>query len=350
MDAPFPRQMGSKSNHALSLQRHLHDQMMSQSEFCDVTLIVDNVEIKAHWCVLVSCPYFQSLYDSGLVERFSGTIELNIAKSAAVRSALDFLYLGNLEISYESVPELLKVADYFQITELKKVCQDYLYSVNITTDNCVQICLLCSLYDLDLYTRAFDFLRGNLPEIMQKEDILSLTHDSVMSLLSDPSLCYVSQIDFFNFVVRWVQFEEKSRIVHFEELFCALNIHRIPVKILDEEVAKHKFVNDSEKCLDSVLSLKSKYNAGLIQEDSGTRDVIIVTGGSGDGVYFRTLFHAFPFSECVPASAVYGFIISEERWIELAPMPDQMEKHLMTYNPQGYLYVYNTEKNTVQFE
>ena len=29
-------------------------------------------EVKAHWNVLVSCPYFQSLYDSGLDEKLSG--------------------------------------------------------------------------------------------------------------------------------------------------------------------------------------------------------------------------------------------------------------------------------------
>ncbi|XP_021339408.1 kelch-like protein 11 [Mizuhopecten yessoensis] len=342
MDIPFPRQFGSKSAHALLLQQHLHDQMMSQSEFCDVTLVVDNVEIKAHWCVLVSCPYFQSLYDSGLAERFSGTVELHIGKPGAVRSALEFLYLGNVKISYDNVQELLEVADYFQIMELKRACQDYLYSVNINTDNCVRICLMCSLYDLDLYTRAFDFLRGNLPEVMQKEDILSLTHDSVLSLVTDLSLCYVSQSDFFRFIVRWVQFEEEVRLTYFEELFCALNLLGIPKKYLEEEVEQHKFVSGSEKCKDEVLSVKSKYKAGLIEEDSGMRDVVIVAGGSGDGLYFNNLFHLFPFSESISVCSVYGFVVNEGRWIELAPLPVKMRKPVVTYDPLGYLYVFNT--------
>ena len=38
MDIPFPRQMGSRSDYALKLQEHLYDQLLSQSEFCDVTL------------------------------------------------------------------------------------------------------------------------------------------------------------------------------------------------------------------------------------------------------------------------------------------------------------------------
>ena len=38
MEIPFPRQMGSRSDYALKLQEHLYDQLLSQSEFCDVTL------------------------------------------------------------------------------------------------------------------------------------------------------------------------------------------------------------------------------------------------------------------------------------------------------------------------
>lgn len=43
MDDPFPRTMGNRAIHAISLQRHLHDQMMSNSELCDVVLVVDKV-------------------------------------------------------------------------------------------------------------------------------------------------------------------------------------------------------------------------------------------------------------------------------------------------------------------
>lgn len=37
-EEPYPRQMGNTTTHAVKLQQHLHDQMLAQSEFCDVTL------------------------------------------------------------------------------------------------------------------------------------------------------------------------------------------------------------------------------------------------------------------------------------------------------------------------
>ena len=38
MEVPFARQMGNKQAYALKLQEHLYDQLLSQSEFCDITL------------------------------------------------------------------------------------------------------------------------------------------------------------------------------------------------------------------------------------------------------------------------------------------------------------------------
>ncbi|CAG2236680.1 unnamed protein product [Mytilus edulis] len=187
----YPRNMGNKSSHALKLQQHLYDQMSSQTEFCDVTLMVGDIEVKAHWNVLVSCPYFQSLYDSGMDEKVSGKVILHIGKLAAIRSAIAFLYVGTVEISYENVRDLLEVAEYFQISDLKQACRDYLFSVEVTVDNCVQICLLCSQYDLDIYNKTYDFLRGHLPEVMKKDDILTLTHDSILAFIMDQTLSYI---------------------------------------------------------------------------------------------------------------------------------------------------------------
>ena len=42
-DTQYPRCMGTKNGHAVKLQQHLHDQMLAQSEFCDVTLVTGDI-------------------------------------------------------------------------------------------------------------------------------------------------------------------------------------------------------------------------------------------------------------------------------------------------------------------
>lgn len=232
------------------------------------------------------------------------------------------------------------MAEYFQITDLKRSCQEYLYSVELTTENCVQLCLLCSLYDLELYTRAFDFLRGHLPEVMKTSDIMTLTHESVISLLKDETLRYVSQEDFFDFVVKWVNNDLECRGDNFSELFCALDLLRVSKEVLETKIEEEPLVKKFEECVLHVLNVKMKYMTGLLPNDSGEKECILLAGGCGHHIYLNNLFHLFP--DSISVNNIYGYIINEERWTELAPLPHQMRKPIITFDPSGHLYVFDT--------
>ncbi|ESO91983.1 hypothetical protein LOTGIDRAFT_217137, partial [Lottia gigantea] len=234
MDEPKhpKREMGRKENHAVKIQDILYEQFVSESEFCDVTLLVGDEKVKAHWCILVSCPFFQSLHDSGMKESFEVKIRLNYGTPWAMKEALKFLYLGTISVTYDKIKELLEAAEYLQITDLKKCCNDYLCMTEINEENCVQLSLLSSLYDLDLYNSAFKFLRGHLPTVLKGEDALTLTKDSVMSLLTDETLTYVPQETFLEFITKWTEQDEDFRSEFFKELFLALNLQNIPKSVL----------------------------------------------------------------------------------------------------------------------
>lgn len=271
----------------------------------------------------------------------SGKIHLHIGKVPAVRSAISFLYTGVAEISYETVKDILEVADYFQIAELKSCCQNYLESVTMTVENCVQMCLLCSLYNLEFYNKVFEFLRGHLPDIMQQEDALTLTSESVMSLLTDVTLSYVEQKQFYEFIIKWVEFDLKNREVFFPDLFCSLDLKRIPRDVLEKEIENYPLVKKEESCQVHVLNVKMKYITGLIKEDDGVREAILVAGGCSQ-VMFESIFHVYPFRESLAVNSVLGYILAEDRWIELAPLPYQMRQAIMTFCPKkNCLYIYD---------
>ncbi|KAK3597442.1 hypothetical protein CHS0354_040182, partial [Potamilus streckersoni] len=300
-------------------------------------------ELKAHWCVLVSCPYFQSLYDSGLKERISGKVNMSIGKPEALRSAVNFLYDGLVEISYDGIRDILEVADYLQITDLKKACTEYLSSVEVTIENSVNLCLLASLYDLDIYNRMYDYVRGHLPDLMKRGDILTLTHDSILGLLMDETLTYVKQEDFFNFILKWISHDLENREEYFKDMFCALDLQRISKDFLEKNIESCPLLNNSEECKLHVLNVKMKQMAGLIPEENGHRDVILLAGGSGHGLYFHTFLQLFPLADMISLNNIYGYVIQENRWTELAPLPYQMKKPFVTNDSQNnYMYVYDT--------
>ncbi|WAR17415.1 hypothetical protein MAR_032009 [Mya arenaria] len=73
--SPSSRGMDMCSSVAVNkaVMKQLYNQMLKQSNFCDTTVSFgegDNwASMKAHWCVLVHSPYFQSMYRSGLREK-----------------------------------------------------------------------------------------------------------------------------------------------------------------------------------------------------------------------------------------------------------------------------------------
>lgn len=305
--------------------------------------------MKAHWCVLVSCPYFQSLYNSGMTEKQAGIVHISIGKVSAVRAAITFLYTGTIQLNYGIVKDILEVADYLQIDDLKSACTSYLMAVDINIQNCVHLCLLASLYDLDIYNKVFDYIRGHLPEVMEQEDTLSLTADSVLEMLQDKSLNYVAVSDFYKFIVKWVEYDKKNRQAHFESLFCELDLKRVPQDFLESTVEKSDYVVNSDKCKVHVLNVKMKHMAGLLPDETNT-DVILVVGGCGMGQLFHSFFAVpfLPISDIISINHVYGYIISENRWTELAPLPFSMRRPLVAFcNSTNCLYVYDASTGAI---
>lgn len=343
----WPHSLGSalllygrfKDQHAMKLQELLYQQTLQNSDFCDVTIHIGDTTLKAHWCVLVLCPYFQSLYDSGMKESKTGELTLNFGSPFAMKEAIKFLYTGQVHLTFEKVRHLLEVADYLQISDMKQICIDFLFTADLTLDNCVQIALLSSTYNLEhLYQRSFQHICAYLPELLLKDDMLQLAKDSVQSLITDSTLSYVKRELFFDFIVRWTEHEREKREGSFEELFCKLDLKAMSPKFLADCVENNGFVLASERCKMQFLEAKIQGMAGLSAGSSDTKDVVVLCGGSG----YETNFLASVFMGNGAVDTMYAYIIQEDRWTKLPPMPLAIRKPLVAVNEQGQVLVFDS--------
>ena len=274
----------------------------------------------------------------------SGKVHISVGKQAAIRAAITFLYTGTVTLEYSSIKDILEVADYLQIDDLKQECTSYLMSVEVTVNNCVNLCLLASLYSLDIYSRVYDYIRGHLPEVMNNEDTMSLTSDSVLELLRDPTLTYVARKDFFNFIIKWIEHDRESRTKYFEAMFCELDLKKMSREFLEVDVETCQLVKDSDRCKVHLLSVKMKHMTGLLPSD-GKTDVMIVAGGCGLTPMFHALF-SVPYLPIMPEmqtiSTISGYVIDENRWVNLAPLPIPMKSPVISFHEASCcLYAYD---------
>ncbi|XP_052762185.1 kelch-like protein 18 [Mya arenaria] len=303
---PAPREIDSAVNVNQAVMKQLYSQMMEQSDLCDITVSFGEGSMKAHLCVLVHSPYFQSMYNSGLKERQQGEVYIGIGKPKFVKMALIYLYTGKVAIEYSTIKDLLEVADYLQIDSLKEDCSRYLRDVKLTVANCVPLCLMSSLYNIEYYSDVFNFIRAHLSDVINQQEALKMSPASVTSLLADPTLSYVPREDLFNFLFRWIQFDPENRSKYFEDMFSVLDLSRMSLQFLTDILQRCKYVMSSEKCLKRTFEVVQIIRDGDVDMSDKT-DAFVFSGSLNSYKNDRS---------------VYLYAIKSKCWVKLPTLSD----------------------------
>ncbi|KAL3682622.1 hypothetical protein R1sor_000644 [Riccia sorocarpa] len=129
----------------------------------------DGKSVYAHRFVLAGrSTVFQRMFDTEMNEKKSGIIRVEDTPAPVLRSLVNYCYTAEIEFTEEAPPnELLKVADKYEIEDLKAVCEDEL-SKHISKDNLSKRVTLARLYNakkLDRMTQ--EFFKENFDAVYQ---------------------------------------------------------------------------------------------------------------------------------------------------------------------------------------
>ena len=115
------------------------------------------------------------------------------------QALLDYMYTGNMVISGQRVPELLRLANHFLIEHLKQGCIAFLER-NITAANCFSIKEQIERSGcLSLVHTVESFILCNIGDIVQHEEVLEFTYSKLEQLISSKvcrllSECHVTPL------------------------------------------------------------------------------------------------------------------------------------------------------------
>lgn len=119
-----PQQFCLRWNNYQSNLTSSFDQLLQTQSFVDVTLSCDGQSLKAHKVVLSACsPYFQSLFMDNPCQH--PIVIMRDTKYCDLKAAVDFMYRGEINVSQEQIPALLKVAESLKIRGLTDVSGDH---------------------------------------------------------------------------------------------------------------------------------------------------------------------------------------------------------------------------------
>jgi BTB/POZ domain-containing protein 9 len=93
----------SEVNHVKQLSMDI-GYLFNNTDYCDIKLIVDEIEFKAHKIILAArSGYFRALLFSGMKETNCDTIKISEAKPDAFKLLLQYIYTGKISLQNEKV-------------------------------------------------------------------------------------------------------------------------------------------------------------------------------------------------------------------------------------------------------
>lgn len=101
------------------------ESLLSSGHSADVWIKVGSEEIPAHKLILCArVPYFRKMFDSGMKEAVNNKVEIPDTDPALFKQLLKFIYTGKVEPNLkDSAFALLQLADFYDIQDLKNICE-----------------------------------------------------------------------------------------------------------------------------------------------------------------------------------------------------------------------------------
>lgn len=196
-------------DHVSFLSDNLSD-LVDNSDYSDITLMVENVAFPAHKVILATrSEYFRALLYGGMKESQPGTtqIELKDTSASAFGILLKYMYSGRLnllEIKDENLLDILGMSHRYGFVDLESAISDYLKAI-LNISNVCLIYDIANMYHLtSLCQVCKEFIDKNAQEILVNETFFTLSQSSIKELISRDSFC-APENTIFNAVVKWTE-------------------------------------------------------------------------------------------------------------------------------------------------
>lgn len=190
-------------------------EMRDYEELCDITLQVNDKEIRAHRVVLAACsPYFRAMLTSGFTESKLHTISLQDCDETSVELMVDFLYSCNIKLNASNVEGVLAAASLFQIPLVVEACGKYLEKL-ITIENCLGIQSLAMQFSLDnLESSVASFVSWNFVDLARETEFVLIPYQQLKQIVKSDTLHVRAEEDVYEAVMRWFRHDKIERLRH----------------------------------------------------------------------------------------------------------------------------------------
>ena len=199
---------GCKDIHCANSMTSL-SKLRQEGSICDTYLLVGDQRIPAHRCVLViGSDYFRARFMGPLREENNPDVDLStvVSNPTIVEKVVDFLYEGVIDINEEALEDILKLASFLLISEIKTYCSQFMEKT-LCVGTIVKYYILAVEHVIDIEKQLKETVRTRFHDwLIFDESVLQITPYQLGVLMKSCDIFeYCSYADMLKFVTDWVE-------------------------------------------------------------------------------------------------------------------------------------------------
>jgi len=142
----------------------------------DIAITTTKTTFMAHKAILTArSTVFAAMFSVNMLEKELSTAAIADFDDDVVKGMLEYIYTGETELMGERAPDLLQIAEKYDLPGLKEDCE-YVIAEHLTFDNAAEILVMAHLYNAGyLKPRVIDYINCNKEEVKKTKSFQKVT-------------------------------------------------------------------------------------------------------------------------------------------------------------------------------
>uniref|UniRef100_UPI00398F1F12 kelch-like protein 9 n=1 Tax=Pristiophorus japonicus TaxID=55135 RepID=UPI00398F1F12 len=251
---------------------------------CDVILEAEGVTFPAHKVVLASASSYCKLL---LQSQHDKAIKLNNVSARGLKHVLDFIYSNRLDLTLDTIEDVLKAAESLLVRDAIKLCFSFLEE-HLSQRNCLDIFKITQKFGPEeLKQKAFLYLNQHYKYILENHHYLvELDKAALCKILENNDIQEYSELELFNCASMWLH-HDKHRLKDAADVLKRIRFCLISATDLQKYVQEISIMKTDSQCykyLQEALSYHSRiYAQPMLSSDhtwirSNSENMLILGG------------------------------------------------------------------------
>jgi hypothetical protein len=253
---------------------------------------------------------------------------VKLVPADVARLAVKFIYHSvrnnNITVEENQIEDLLKIADFLQFEDLKSACDRRMTSYSLNAENCLKMLQFAETYNAkSLCDKSRQMILSNFLKFDTGEEILKVTAEFLVSMMSDDALSHVSADRLYKLMRKWLKVSS-DRLEHLPELFACIDLKDFSMNMW-EKVCKSTSLLNNAYTKKLIYNHRKLIESGSFDPSAEEKDVILVAGGVGTF-----------FSDDDAADTCLAYVIEDDKWCDIQRLPRRLVGGLAVLSGDAY--------------